>query len=125
MAASKAMNTRIERGKRVMPYTLAARSSTTSAVADPDRSSRPRAAMPIAVTHDLAQQALWAEDQDQDQDREREDVLVLRAECPAAQQREIRGRERFEQPQDDAAHHRARDVADAAQHGRGEGLEPG
>src|SRR6266511_3690085 len=49
-----------------------------------------------ALPHDLAQESLGPEDQDQDQDGEREDVLVLSAEGPAREQRQVRRGERFQ-----------------------------
>src|SRR5712692_8131466 len=73
---------------------------------------------------DLAEDALGPEDQDEDQDREGEDVLVLGAEGPTRQQGEVGGRERLEQTQHEPAEHGPRDVPDAPEHGRGEGLEP-
>src|ERR1051325_4575498 len=55
--------------------------------------------MSCALPHDLAEEALGPEDQDEDEDREREDVLVLGAERPAGEQREIGRGERLEQPE--------------------------
>src|SRR4030095_6992908 len=83
----------------------------------------PRPSSPLA--HDFAEEALGPEDQDEDQDREGEDVLVLRAEGPAGEERQIGGGEGLEQAQHEPAQHGAGDVADAAQHRGGEGLEAG
>src|SRR5207247_2759610 len=78
-----------------------------------------------ALSDDLAQQALGSEDEDHDEHREGEDVLVLGAERAARQQRQIGGREGLEQAEHEAADHRARNIADAAEHGGGERLQPG
>src|SRR5262245_49950112 len=53
----------------------------------------PRPSSPLA--HDFAEESLGPEDQDEDEDREGEDVLVLGAEGPAGEQREIGRGERF------------------------------
>src|SRR5712692_5386875 len=77
-----------------------------------------------SLSHDLAQQALGAEDQDQNENREGEDVLVLGPEGAAREQRQVRGGEGLEQSEHEPAQHGARDIADAAQDGRRERLEP-
>src|SRR3989454_5119718 len=77
-----------------------------------------------ALSDDLAQQALGSEDEDHDEHREGEDVLVLGAERSPREQGQIGGGEGLEQPEHEPAEHRAGDVADAAEHGRGEGLQP-
>src|SRR5205085_7226390 len=87
--------------------------------------SRRSAAGSRALPHHFAEETPGKEDQNGDQDREREDVLVLRAEGPARQQREVRGREGLEEPEHEPPPHRAGNVADTAEHRRREGFEPG
>ena len=58
------------------------------------------------------------------QHEEGEYVLVVRAEDAAGEIADVARAERLDQPEQQAAEHRARDVADAAQHRGGERLEP-
>src|SRR4051812_35074680 len=78
-----------------------------------------------AIRHALAEQALRAQRQHEDQHDEREDVLVVRAEHAAGDLADVAGAERLDQAQQHAAQHGAGQVADAAEHGRREGLEAG
>src|SRR5690348_9197240 len=97
------------------------------------------------VRNTLAEQPRRPEDQDQDQHDEREHVLVVRAEelemriagaalrdrvKPARQSAKIgeladvAGAERLDDAHQKTAEHRAGEIADAAEHGGREGLEP-
>src|SRR5215813_5046531 len=122
------MKATIERGKWATPHAVAQSSAATRIVAGPGLSSRDRIISALAafapaapqlerqsrsLSDDFAQETLGAEDQDEDQ--KGQDVLVLGAEGPARQQREVRGREGFEESQHEAAEHGARDIADAAE----------
>src|SRR6202171_6388015 len=64
----------------------------------------------------LAEQSARPEDERQDQDREHRHFGPLVGDAPR--------RHRLDDADDEAAEHRARDVADAAEHGGGEGLQP-
>src|SRR5438132_6991850 len=77
------------------------------------------------VGHALAEQALRPEGEHEDQHDEREDVLVMAAQHAAGDHADVAGAQRFDEPEQHAAHHRTRQVADAPEHRRGEGLEAG
>src|SRR2546430_4420479 len=128
--AWKSRNARIECGKTDTAYPEAASSASTPTACITALPRAPRAPWPPPdrsrpPPHHFAQEPLRTEDQDEDQHGEGEDVLVLGAERPPRQERQVGGGERLEQAEDEASGHRAGDVADAAQHGRGEGLEAG
>src|SRR3990167_4210311 len=69
-----------------------------------------------AIRHALAEQALRAQREHEDQHEEGEDVLVVAAEHAAGERADVAGAERLDQPEHHAAQHRARQVADAAEH---------
>src|SRR5262245_9172663 len=75
------------------------------------------------VGHPFAEQALRPHGEHEDQHDEGEDVLVVAAEHAAGQLADVAGAERFDQPQQHPAHHRPGEVADAAEHRRGERLQ--
>src|SRR5512134_3224034 len=75
------------------------------------------------VGHPFAEQALRAHGQHEDQHDEGEDVLIVAAEHAAGQCADVAGAERLDQPEQHAAHHRAGQVADAAEHRGGERLQ--
>src|SRR3990172_12847416 len=77
-----------------------------------------------ALTDDFAKEAARPQNQDQDKQREREDVLVLGPEGSAGEEGKVRGGKRFQQPKDQAAEHRPRDVPDPSQDRGGERLQP-
>src|ERR1700754_3942571 len=60
-----------------------------------------------------------------DQHHEGEDVLVVAAQEVSGQVADGAGAQAFDQAEQDAAQHRAVDVADAAQHCGAEGFQPG
>src|SRR5690606_17234007 len=76
------------------------------------------------VRHAFAEQSGGAEDQHQAEDDEGEDVLVGRVEEAEGEVLDVARAEGFDQAEHDAAEHGAAQVADAAQHRGGEGLEP-
>src|SRR3990167_9463347 len=78
-----------------------------------------------AIRHTLTQQARGAQRQDDDEHDEREDVGVVAAEQAARERADVARADGFDEAQQNAAHHRAGQVADAAEHGRREGLETG
>src|SRR5713226_615495 len=141
--AWKSMNTTTDRGTLATPQAVTPRRTTTRTVEGTGLSSRNLINSALAspcsclrqlghvsartsrpLPDDLAENALGPEDQDENQDREGEDVLVLGPEGPPRQQGKVGGRERLEQTQHEPAEHGPRDVPDAPEHGRGEGLEP-
>src|SRR5476649_195047 len=69
------------------------------------------------VSHALAQQSRGAEHQNRNQHQEGEHVLVIAAENIVGQITDIACGEGFDDAEEDAAQHRARKVADTAQHG--------
>src|SRR3982751_5489282 len=66
-----------------------------------------------------AEEAARPDEDDDDQEREDVEVLERRA------LRQVAGGVRLREPNDEAAEHRTRDAADAADDGGGEALEPG
>src|SRR5687768_4191968 len=74
------------------------------------------------IRYSLAQQTLRAEHQDEDEDGERPDVLPRPA---AERRRRVGGGHDLDHAEGEATEHRPVDVADAAEHRRGEGLETG
>src|SRR5512142_1397884 len=76
-----------------------------------------------SVCHPLAQQAGRPHGQRQDQDDESEDVAVLAAQHAASDGAQVTGTDGFDEAEQDAADHRTGQVADAAEHGRREGLQ--
>src|SRR5688572_33408186 len=107
------MNARIDRGTN---HTSTAELPIISPMRTLSAALRP-------FTDHLAEETSGPEDQEEDQHREREDVLVLRAERAAGEQRQVGRGERLEQAEDEPADHRAGNVSDAAEHGGGEGLQ--
>src|SRR6185369_9313260 len=77
------------------------------------------------VRHALAQQPRGPQRQHEDQHDESEDVGVVAAQDATGHHSDVAGADRFDQSKQDAAHHRAGQVADAAEHGRGERLQAG
>src|SRR3990172_11006424 len=98
-----------------------------------------------AVTHALAEQPGRAQNQHRDQYQEGKHVLVIRAEqhemrfggamlgerlrqagevAQVGELADIAGAQRFDHPEQDPAHHRTRDVADATEHRRRKRLQP-
>src|SRR5437762_5412421 len=75
------------------------------------------------VGHTLTEQALRAQRQDENEHDEGEDVGVVAAQHPAGELADVAGAERLDQAEQHTADHRARQVADAAEHRRGEGLQ--
>lgn len=71
----------------------------------------------------FAEQAGGLEHQHDDQHDEGEDVLVMAAEEAAAQVADIARPQRLDDAEQDAAGHRAGEVADTAEHGGGKRLE--
>src|SRR6185369_4416672 len=69
-----------------------------------------------AVCHAFAEKPLRTQRQHEDQNNEREDVLVVAAEQAAGEGADVAGADRFDQPEQDAAHHGAGQVADAPEH---------
>ena len=78
-----------------------------------------------AVGHAFAQQARRPQRQHEDQHDEGEDVLVVAAQHAAGEVADVAGAELFDQAEQDAADHRAAEIADAAEHRRREGLQAG
>src|SRR5262249_35482983 len=62
-----------------------------------------------------AEESLRPHEQHDEQERERHDLAVGDG---------LRGHERFREPDDQASHHRTRDVAETAEHDHGEAFEP-
>src|SRR5438067_12025245 len=62
------------------------------------------------VGHTLAQQALRSQGEHEDQHDEGEDVLVVAAQHAAGEQADVARAQRFDEPEQHAAHHRARQV---------------
>src|SRR2546426_6185378 len=119
-------NARIERGNDATAAPETMSSATDIGIATSGRRiTRALARMSCALSHDFAEQTLRPEDEDEDQDREREDVLVLRAERAAGEEREVGRRERFEQAEHEPAEHRAWYIADAAEYCCRKCLQPG
>src|SRR3954470_11929212 len=77
-----------------------------------------------AIGDALAEQALRAQREHQDEHDEGEDVLVVAAENAAGEVADVAGTERLDQAEQDAADHRTGEVADAAEDGSGERLQP-
>src|SRR6478735_9877904 len=75
------------------------------------------------VRHTLAEQPRGPQRQHDDQNDERKDVAVVAAQYIARERADVARADGFDQPQQDAANHRAGEVADAAEHSRSEGLE--
>ena len=71
----------------------------------------------------FAKQPRRPEHQHDDQHDEGEDVLVVAAEEAAGQVADVARPQRLDQAEQHAAEHRPGQVADAAEHGGGEGLE--
>ena len=65
----------------------------------------------------------WGRSVSTRKDDEGEDVLVVAAEDAAGEGADVTGTERLDQAEQDAAHHRPGEVADAAEHGRRERLQ--
>src|SRR3954469_5195408 len=78
-----------------------------------------------AVLDAFAQQAGRPQREHHDQDDESEDVRVVASQYTPGQGAEVAGTDRLDQPQQDAADHRAGQVADAAEPRRRERLQPG
>src|SRR5208282_2828454 len=76
-----------------------------------------------SIRNAFAEQARGPENQHQDQHEEREHILVIAAEDAAGQIADVAGTEAFDHTKQYAAKHRAAQVADAAEHRRGECLE--
>src|SRR3954447_5647508 len=76
-----------------------------------------------AVRHPLAEQPRGPQREHDDQHDEGEDVAVLAAQHAAGDDADVARADGLDQSEQDAADHRARQVADAAEHRRGEGLQ--
>src|SRR3990172_10739617 len=77
-----------------------------------------------AVLPDLfAEQPFGAKNQNENQHGEGENILVLGAEGAVGGERQIGRSQRFQHAEHHAAQHRARDVADAAEHRRRKSLD--
>src|SRR4051794_10153059 len=68
------------------------------------------------VGHALAQEARWPQGEDDDEHDEGEDVGVVPAQPPPRGHADVARADGLDQPQQEAAHHRATQVADAAEH---------
>src|SRR5574337_336724 len=75
------------------------------------------------VRDTLAEQARRAQREHADQHDERKDVDIVAAQDAAGELSDVAGAERLDQPEHDAADHRAGQVADAAEHRGGERLD--
>src|SRR5574343_1149925 len=76
-----------------------------------------------AIGHTLTQQARGTQRQDDDEHDERKDVGVVAAQQTARERADVTRADGFDEAQQNAAHHRAGQVANAAKHRRREGLE--
>src|SRR3954468_7014959 len=76
-----------------------------------------------AVRHPLAEQPRGPQREHDDQHDEGEDVAVLAPQDAAGDDADVAGTDGLDEAQEDAAHHRAGQVADAAEHCGGERLQ--
>src|SRR5271166_669663 len=83
----------------------------------PDSLTVPKRTISRFCRRGAAEETGRREDEHQDQDRENDHIGPAHGDQLTAQ--------RFDQPDQYAAHHRAGDAADATQHGRREGSQPG
>src|SRR5262245_50295099 len=105
------------RTQKLPAYCATAGSTNSSTAAPTNTSSLFLTRLSGTIGHPFAEQALRPHGQHEDQHDEGEDVLVVAAEHAAGQLADVAGAERLDQAEQHTAHHRARQVADAAEHG--------